>query len=125
MNGIFAGLYAGQVSRQVLRAESAAHKSETRAGEVERELRILGERVDKLVLVNMAMWSLLRERTGLTEENLADRVQEIDVRDGSADGKITRKLQQCPNCGRTMSRRHNKCLFCGNDALGDAPFENV
>ncbi len=125
MYGMFHGLHNWESGRRAARAESEARKSQTKAGAVQRELRMLGERLDKLVLVNMAMWSLIQERTGVTEEDLANRVQEIDLRDGVADGKVTKKLRQCSKCGRAMSRRHNKCLFCGNDQLGETALENV
>jgi ribosomal protein S27AE len=125
MYGMFHGLYDLESRRRAASAESSARRSETKAGDVQRELRLIAERLDKLVLVNMAMWSLVQERTGVSEEDLANRVQEIDLQDGVADGKVTRNLRQCPNCHRTMSRRHNKCLFCGSANLGETALENI
>ena len=86
---------------------------------------MLSERLEKLVLVNMAMWSLLQEKVGLTEQDLADRVEQIDLADGVADGKVTRTIRQCPNCGRNVSSRHKRCLFCGNDNLGGNALDGV
>lgn len=122
---LFGSLYAAEASRQAASSATSARRSATKADEVRRELRILTDRFDKLVLINMAMWSLMQERTGLSEDDLIQRVQDIDLRDGVPDGKITRGVRKCSNCGRAVSQRHNKCLFCGNDALGDTPFENV
>lgn len=125
MLGMFHGLYNLESQRRAASATSAARRSETKAGDAQRELRLIAERLDKLVLINMAMWSLVQERTGVSEEDLANRVQEIDLRDGVADGKVTRNVRQCPNCRRTMSRRHNKCLFCGSANLGKTAMENI
>jgi len=126
MNGMFYGLYAaGYAHRRASEAESAARKSQAKATEVFRELRVLEERLDKLILVNTALWSLVQERTGLTEDDLVQRVQQIDLQDGVADGKITRMLQKCGRCGRTVSRRHRKCLFCGSEDLSEGPFVGV
>lgn len=43
----------------------ARHKADT--------IRDLEERVNKLMLVTMAMWSFLKEKDDLTEEQLVDR----------------------------------------------------
>ena len=37
------------------------------------------ERLDTLVLINMAMWSFIRQNSNLTEEDLMDKVREIDL----------------------------------------------
>lgn len=126
MNGMFVGMMVAEAARRAAtQAESAVRKSQSRTTEVRREMAILGERLDKLILINAAMWSLLQERTGLSEEDLTQRAQEIDMRDGVPDGKITRTLKKCANCGRTISRRHNKCLFCGSDRLSETLLEDV
>lgn len=70
-------------------------------------------RLDRLVLVCMAMWSLLKEKTGMTEEDLLKRVQEIDLSDGQLDGKVRPPHVTCQSCGRMMSPRHLKCIYCG------------
>lgn len=93
--------------------------------ELNRELRLMGDRLDKLVLVNMAMWSLLQERAGVTEEQLIKKMEEIDLQDGVADGKVTHDNQNCGNCGRTISQRHRRCLFCGSGDLGKGAFNGV
>ena len=77
------------------------------------KLEQLQERVDKLNLVCLAMWELIREKTNLTEDDLTTRVAMIDARDGVADGKVTRRTQPCPKCQRPMSAEHRKCLYCG------------
>ena len=46
----------------------------------------LEDRLDRLVLVLGAMWSLLEER-GFTNDDLIARINEIDRADGLADGR--------------------------------------
>jgi len=106
-------------------AESSARKAKRETVEMSRQVRLIAERFDKLVLLNMAMWSLLQERTGLKEEDLLQRAQEIDLQDGVADGKVTRTVKKCGNCGRSVSNRHNRCLYCGSDALSETPFDGI
>lgn len=88
-----------------------------------REVGRLESRVDRLSLVCMAMWSLLQEKTGATEQDLLERVKELDLRDGKPDGKITRTVSNCPECGRVMSPRHDRCIYCGAERLSEGPFD--
>ena len=119
MNGFIWGAYgrrAGEAEREAVRARS---KAET----VEWGVREVAERMDRLTLVCMAMWSLLEERAGLTEEDLMERVKEIDLRDGVPDGKVSKTVAQCLKCGRVMSPRHNRCLYCGAQKLQQSAFD--
>ncbi len=73
----------------------------------------LGARVDRLSLITMALWSLVRDQLGLTEEQLAQRVQDLDLSDGKLDGKINPQATKCPKCGKMVSPRHARCWYCG------------
>ena len=88
------------------------------------EVRQLEDRMDRLVLVNMALWSLLQEKMGLTEKDLMDRVQQVDLADGQLDGKARKPLAKCPDCDRVMSPRHKRCLYCGADRLDYSAFDS-
>jgi ribosomal protein S27AE len=90
-----------------------------------RTARDLEARIERLTLVNLAMWSLLREKLGFTEENLLDRVREIDLQDGVLDGKVARQTTQCSKCGRMRSARHNRCLYCGHEELVNTAFDAI
>ena len=71
------------------------------------------ERVDRLVLLCRAMFELLQESTGHTEERLSAKILEIDLRDGQGDGKMSPIPKRCPKCEAMMSPRFGRCLFCG------------
>ena len=73
----------------------------------------------------MAMWSIISEKTGVTEEQLIERVKQIDLMDGAADGKLKRQIAKCSACGRVMSPRHTKCLYCGAEKLQITAFDEV
>jgi hypothetical protein len=122
MYGLFG--YAA-ASRQAAEAASNAARMGTKADQATAAVNEVAERLDKLSLVCLSMWSLLLEHTELTEEDLMERVREIDAQDGVADGKITRKVQKCAKCGRTMSPRHNKCLYCGAEELKLSAFDEI
>ena len=115
--GSMAGMSMAAI-RAATRASSAAA-----ARDVQSEVRGLEDRLDRLTLVCMALWELLKERGELTEEDLATKVREIDLRDGVADGKITKQIKHCPRCDRVMSPRHQKCMYCGAVDLQTTPFD--
>jgi predicted Zn-ribbon and HTH transcriptional regulator len=100
----------------------AGREAAKNASESVRVVRNLEDRVDRLTLVCSALWSLLREKTGSTEEELLARVREIDLSDGKLDGKLARPPPAtCGSCGRTFSSRHVRCLWCGAErAVGNA-----
>ena len=85
----------------------------------------LEERLDKPTLINMAVWSLLMEHTPLTEEDLLQRVHDIDMTDGKLDGKVRQQVQECPQCHRILSQKHRKCLYCGYKAKSSGVFDGV
>ena len=113
--GLLAGLLAEVVRGQMAEpdASTAVAGGVPQTSRTKRDVQYLEERLKKLLLVSAALWELLKERTDLTEEDLLAKVQEVDLMDGAEDGKVTRKVLKCHKCGRTMSPRHHKCLYCG------------
>lgn len=83
------------------------------------------ERLDRLALLCMAMWTLVQSETGLTEDELLERVKEIDLMDGVADGTITRHVTTCAACRRPMSSRHTRCVYCGHQHRPASAFDTI
>jgi len=75
----------------------------------------LEARLDRLVLVVHAMWTLLREKTDLTDADLIKRATELDAQDGTVDGRVSRPPVPCSSCGAMICRKFNRCLFCGEE----------
>ena len=73
----------------------------------------LSLRVDHLALINLALWQLLQEKVGLTEAELDERIAKLDSADGKADDRATPAVvHNCPHCGRPLSLRFHRCLYC-------------
>lgn len=83
------------------------------------QVAALEKQVDRLTLVCMAMWSLLQEKTGLTQQDLQNRIVEIDKMDGKEDGKLGRTADTCPQCQRALSAKYNQCMYCGYQPEND------
>ena len=73
----------------------------------------LEQRTDRIALTTMAMLSLLSERLGITEQEIEDRIGELDLADGQRDGRVRAVALDCPSCGRKVTKRHSKCMYCG------------
>lgn len=91
--------------------------------ELHRRVVDLEDRVDRLVITCMAMWSLVQQHAPCTEEDLMERIKQIDLLDGQPDGKITRQIVRCSTCNRVMSPRHRKCIYCGAERLIATAFD--
>lgn len=105
-------------------------QSDLEAGQAKRKADIAAEsvrqlqvRLDRLSMVCQAMWELLRDKAKLTDEDVIKQMQQIDLRDGVADGKMTRQTLVCPECGRNVSSRREQCLYCGTWLVKDNLFE--
>ena len=92
------------------KAVSQANVATDKAKEAISRVYEVSGRIDRLSLVCMALWELLQQETGVSEEDLVSKVKEIDLRDGTLDGKLTKKVAQCSQCGRVLSRKHGRCL---------------
>lgn len=84
----------------------------------------LERRLERLTLLCQAMWTLVRDRNGVSEDDLARRVQELDLKDGKLDGRLAPGVA-CAACGRVSSRRHPRCLYCEAPRKGASTFDTV
>ncbi|WP_432800183.1 hypothetical protein [Poriferisphaera sp. WC338] len=123
--GLFGGTYgSGSVNTNIDAAAQSA-RATSKANATAREQVQLEDRLERLSLVCMAMWSLIQDKTNLTEQDLLERVKMIDLMDGVEDGKATRTVSKCASCNRTMSQRHSRCLYCGAEKLVSSAFDIV
>ena len=120
MNGMFWGIHSHREARE---ANETAGQAERTARDARTQIQDLRTAVDRLLLVNRAMWEILAEATDLTDADLVQKVNEIDLRDGRLDGKLTTRVRECPSCRRTMYKGHRQCLYCGAPDPEPDPFE--
>ncbi|HSJ70490.1 MAG TPA: hypothetical protein VLA29_02465 [Acidimicrobiia bacterium] len=112
------GYILGQHGRQSARLASSVAAS---GGASKIELLDVHDRVDRLILVVDAIWSLLEE-SGLTDEQLRERIEQIDAADGVSDGRRTVRASECRRCGAMVPGDLPACQFCGTPPLeGDEP----
>lgn len=73
----------------------------------------LENRVEALALACQSMWELLAQKHGMTTQMLAEKMNEIDLRDGIKDGKVSLRTENCKSCDHKLSQRHAFCYYCG------------
>jgi|GEM_PF-649010 len=106
-------------------AARAADAAAKKAMDARSDIQALRAAIDKLILVDRALWEIIAESQGLTEEYLLNKVNEIDLRDGVLDGKIREPVRKCASCGKVLQKGHTKCVYCGTKDEGANPFQNI
>lgn len=85
----------------------------------------LDDRIDRLVLVVDAIWSILKEN-GYNDAQLIQRIRETDMVDGVTDGRRQAYPQKCKKCEALVEPGRPTCTYCGAEMGGSAgPFDNV
>jgi len=114
-----------RINKAYAMAGQLSMKPDTAKDSIDSAVQRVDDRVEHLALLCQAMFELLQERTDLTGNDLAKKMEEIDLRDGKADGKITPEIRKCSQCGRTVSPKFGRCLYCGNQEAPSSPFAKV
>lgn len=93
-------------------SEGAGKRSTQKTG-VEHELEVLRGNLAKALMINEALWELMREKLGVSQDEFFKKLYEIDMRDGKLDGQNQARIVQCPSCKRNNAGRHAACIYCG------------
>ncbi len=119
-------LFASAVNRMVERdrAESSGERASRVATDVRTQNEFMKSDVEKLFMLTEALWTILKEQHGYSDDDLVERIQEIDMRDGKLDGKVAKEKirPDCPQCGRKLMGKRPVCLYCGAEVALD-PFK--
>ena len=107
-------MIAGFVMGKRTVARAAAMSAASTSGTSFEAWADLDARVDRMMLVMEALWSILKEE-GYTDEQLAARIHELDSSDGVADGRRIPPAVTCRNCGSKVMAGFPRCQTCGTE----------
>lgn len=116
LNGWAAG---AAMSNDMARQAQRVSQVDQEANMLRTDVICLRDEVERLALLNQALWELVQTRLKLTDADLEKKAQEVDLRDGMPDGKMSKHPLRCPKCGRVSNSKHKKCLYCGLEFQGD------
>lgn len=86
----------------------------------------LEQRHEQLKLTTLALWSLLRDHSGLLESDLKKYVEKLDLLDGHRDGKYTEnETLECSGCSRKILSKSLSCPYCGSRMNRKSAFSGV
>jgi len=122
MDNIFLDLYQ---SRQIASAQAEASRASDKVAHFTDELQRLNARIDRLTLLNAALWELVAPRLELGDVELKAMALELDARDGKVDGRLGAAVRRCTRCGKTLMARQAKCQYCGTEHAPADPFARV
>jgi hypothetical protein len=109
MNYVWDAYQQGQIAE----AKTDAIGAKMEAAQYSERVRSLETQVTHMALACQAMWELLRVRTGIGEQELLAKMNEVDQRDGRKDGRMSTVLTTCPACGKPSNSTHSSCRYCG------------
>ncbi|WP_220718569.1 hypothetical protein [Agarivorans litoreus] len=108
-----------QINRNNTIASEAQIKTRSHSGDLDH----LEKRLDTLSLASQAMWEILQTKYGVSEQELMLKMEEIDLRDGTKDGKLNPEYStDCPDCGHKVKKRRGSCYWCGSRLNDGNPF---
>ncbi len=100
-------------SRQGTSVTAANARSD--ANSAQRKADALEGDVERLLMITEALWGILKEQLNYEDDELMRRIQEIDMRDGTLDGKVSKQApKKCKSCNRTVMKKRPQCLYCGH-----------
>ncbi|NUN95866.1 MAG: hypothetical protein HUU16_06810 [Candidatus Omnitrophica bacterium] len=111
-------------NRKIADAERRASDAALDTKFLKGEILDLQWKADALTIACQALWEVLRGEVGLSDDMILMKMEEIDLRDGRADGKISREVVICERCGRKGNSARKQCLYCGSPLSPENVFES-
>ncbi len=93
---------------------SSADRANHRVNSIDDKIMAMEKKIELLSLLGQAMFEILRDRVQVSEQEIMEKIEEIDLRDGIKDGKMGNGLLKCNKCNRGYNTKLDKCLYCGN-----------
>lgn len=108
---------------QIRHGQNSADDADLKASIANSRVDELEGQLQTLSLACQAMWELMSKKSGITEQELLKKMDEIDLRDGMLDGKLeTKTHDKCPECGHKVKKKRPNCFRCGAKLSTSTPF---
>jgi len=102
-----------QQENRIAEAKAQASHARDDLSHYKRRIDELEFSLNRVTLASQAVWEILRARLEISQEELLAKINEIDLRDGVQDGRITPYVTNCPKCNRVVNSKSARCIYCG------------
>lgn len=110
---------------RISKASAQADDAVARSYDSAAQISALSRKIDRLALVSQAMWSLIKERTSLSEADLAERVTQLQG-NSLRTGALAPETRHCPQCATVLKSTALQCYRCGQElSRTPAPFKDI
>lgn len=104
-------------NRNIAGAQIEAGSAQRAAENASKGMAQLEAKVENLAMICRAMWGILQEKHGVTEEELMERVGILANSQSST--------LNCTECNRVMNAKHTRCMYCGTERVMGSIFESL
>lgn len=95
-------------------AMTTATQAESAAREARINVEVLKHDIDRVLLITEALWTLMKQQHGYTDDTLVGLMQDIDHQKSTASGTTVKDPPiACPVCGRLNTATRSFCMYCG------------
>ncbi len=103
-----------KISAGIRGAQDLAQEGVRSAERALDEVQLIDERIERIVLTCASMWELTKEKTGLTDADLARKMEEIEVmRRAEIEAAKALPTDRCSGCGGRRWPNRATCAYCG------------
>lgn len=85
--------------------------------DVDADLMQLEMRFERLNLMANAIWKIVKQKTGATDADLRELIEQLDMQDGYRDGRVRQEMKAekipCSGCPRRIAQTSMICHYCG------------
>ena len=104
-------------------AQATATAAENTAREARTGVELTQHDIDRLLMITEAMWTLMKQEHGYTDDVLVKLIEQIESRKVVVDGVAVKAPPlTCPSCGRANQANRPFCIYCGKPLTGENPF---
>ena len=110
----YSGFASGKNSDPINETVYQVKKNEVDLETTKKQVTDLEREVEHLSIVTEAMWVLLKDMGGLSNELLDEKMKDV------IQSKNSNKLKRvgCKKCARIVTAAHGKCIYCGGELIG-------
>jgi len=111
MYDLFEVLFGGYVVKEITGLTALQADTDHRVTSSTDRLTALEHRYERMHIVTVALWALLKEHTSLTDADLKRFVAKVETSEST--GRGTAGTMKCPKCSRVIRKSATRCVWCG------------